>query len=266
MQRKAISVAVSILVLLAAVSICSAASSQSSFSVSPPPIANPVFDSREKDMKIRGTYLTMESTDPAFDFELSGYGVDAVMRKAFGNRFAMDFNYGVTYLDGDLGSTGTLNGISIPFSFNLEVEPFKSDILNVIVFFGPSFNMSAMSMETSYIGYSGQETTMTTTVDSFMYGAQGGVQLGFTFGPIGVDAFGMTASQKGSQSTYSSYGGSTSTDIPTMTTNTFGVDFIIVPWGLALSSVLQEAGKGKSEGESSGFKTHLYQLSWSHKY
>ena len=264
MYRKAISITVSILVSLAAVSVCSAASSQSSFSVSPPPIANPVFDAKEKDTKVRATYLTMESTDPAFDFELSGYGIDAVMRTAFGNRLAMDFNFGVMYMDGDLGATGTLQGAIIPLSVNLEVQPFKSEVLNVIVFAGPSFNISAMTAKTPSIDYSGQPTTDTTTIDSFLYGAQGGLQLGFTFGPIGIDAFGMTASQKGTRDMYSAYGGSTSEDIPTMTTNTFGIDFIVVPWGLTLSSILQEAGE--SDSESNGTETHLYQLSWSHKF
>jgi hypothetical protein len=202
-------------------------------------------------MKVRATYLTMESTDPVVDFKLSGFGIDFVGRKPFGNHFAMDVNIGVTYLDGDMAGS-SLYGATIPLGFNLEVQPFKNDVVNVIIFGGPSFSISSMTLDMP---------SDTMYIDSYVFGFTGGVQLGLTLGPVGIDAFGMTTTQSGTQEMYST-SADTSTDIPSYTTSTFGLDLAYLPWGLTLSSLLQEAGKS----DSNGTKTRMYQLAWSHKF
>jgi hypothetical protein len=252
------------------------AASQSTFSVSPPPIATPVFDTKETDLKVGATYLTMKSTDPANDFKLSGYGINAVSRKAFGNMLAIDYAVGVMYMSGDIGLgsglTGTggtggpgsklkLSGVSIPFSFNLEVQPYKNDMFNVIVFAGPALNITEMSLRNVPTVIATTVIHDTWTINSIMYGLQGGLQMGLGFGDIHVDAFGMAMSQKGTQTVSTSFSDDTS-DVPAVTTTSFGVDFTYVPWGLSLSSILQEA-KGDNK---SGTKTTMYQLSWSHKF
>ena len=253
------------------------AASQSTFSVSPPPIATPVFDTKETDLKVGATYLTMKSTDPANDFKLSGYGINAVSRKAFGNMLAIDYAVGVMYMSGDIGLgsglTGTgsgggsgsklkLSGASIPFSFNLEVQPYKNDMFNVIVFAGPALNITEMSLRNvpTLIGTTVVHDTW--TISSVMYGLQGGLQMGLGLGDVHVDAFGMAMSQKGTQTISTSFG-SDSSSIPAIMTTSFGVDFMYVPWGLSLSSILQEAKKSDT---TSGTKTTMYQLSWSHKF
>jgi hypothetical protein len=272
MIRRSIFVVVAAVVLLSgAASAFAAGSSQSTFSISPPPIATPVFGVKETDLKIGAMYLGMKSTDPSIDFKLSGYGLDFVQRSAFGNVLAMDYSVGVVYLTGDIKSalTGSsslkskISGASIPISLNLEVQPYKNDVFNIILFVGPAFNISVMSMEITVPSFSGTSTTKDTlTSTSFMYGPQGGVQAGFEIGDIHVDLFGMFISQQGSQDTSSSLGGSTSTKIPAFTTTSYGADFMYVPWGLTLSSILQEA----KQSDQNGFKTTIYQLSWSHKY
>jgi hypothetical protein len=245
---------------------------ESTFSISPPPIATPVFGVNERDVKVGATYLNMKSTDPGTDFDLSGYGVNFVGRSSFGDVLAIDYAVGVIYLTGDIksGSTGTaagsglsmdLNGVSVPLSFNLEVQPYKNDVFNIIFFVGPAFNISAMSVET-VIPFGTTTINDTISTSSFLYGPQGGVQAGFELGDIHIDVFGMIVSQQGTQSTTDSFGNNTSTDIPAYTTTSYGADFMYVPWGVTLSSILQEA----KQGEQNGFKTTMYQLSWSHKF
>ena len=96
-----------LLVVLIAALTAASVFAESSFSIAPPPIADAVFDAKEKEGKVRGTYLTMKGTDPAFDFKLNGYGVDFVARKAFNNVLAINWGVGVIYLDGDMGGGHT---------------------------------------------------------------------------------------------------------------------------------------------------------------
>lgn len=233
---------------------------QPSFSIAPPPIANPVFDEDEAHMKVRATYLTMEGTDTANPFEINGYGIDYLARKAFNSVIAIDGGIGVTALDGDMGTGSfamSLNGVTVPLTFNLEIQPIKTSFFNLIVFGGPQFSFSYM-----YADFDGGYMD----IDSYVYGFQAGAQMGFNIADtIGIDVFGMTLSQSGSQDVYYSTVYTTdsqSSDIPSYTTTSFGLDFEFIPWGLTLSSILQEAGKS----DSNGTKTHLYQLSWSHKF
>lgn len=265
MVRKIVALSFFVIVaILAATAVFADDASSSSFSIAPPPIANPVFDAKEKDEKIRVTYLTMESgpstTNPQNQFKLKGYGLDVVNRKAFNRVLAIDGGVGVTYLDGDMGNgstASTLSGMTIPLTVNLEVQPIKTDVFNLIVFVGPQFGISYMKIDSP---------GMYMTLDSFVYGLQAGAQIGFNINDtIGIDAFGTTLSQAGTQSTYISsayYSDTISSDIPSFTTTTYGLDFVYLPWGLALSSILQEAGKS----ESTGMKTHMYQFAWSHKF
>jgi len=79
---------------------------------------------------------------------------------------------------------------------------------------------------------------------------------------FGVKESDIAVSQQGSQSTSSTYGGDTTDKIPAYTTTSYGADLMYSPWGLSLSSILQEA----KQGDNNGFKTSIYQLSWSHKF
>lgn len=278
MIRRSIFVVVATLVLLSgAASAFAADNSQSTFSIAPPPIATPVFGVKETDIKVGAMYLSMKSTDPSVDFKLSGYGVDFVGRSAFGDVLALDYAVGVVYMKGDFGLstglTGTggtggsgtklpMNGVNIPISFNLEVQPYKNDVFNVILFAGPAFNISAMTLDNvpTFIGFT--QTTESLTITSTMYGLQGGVQLGFLVGDFHLDAFAMATNFRGSQTVDHSLGGSESSDIPGYTTTSYGADIMYVPWGLTLSSLLQEA----TQSNNNGTKTSMYQLSWSHKF
>ncbi len=237
----------------------------SSFSIAPAPLANPVFDAKQTDLKVRATYLTMEATDPSNKFDLNGFGMDATGRMAFGGNLAANFNIGVMALSGDIGvgaSKADLTGVTVPFSVNVEVQPYKNDVFNVILFAGPAFSLSSMTIENVPVGVIGMTVIYGDMyVDSLVYGLQAGMQAGFRAGKIHIDAFGMVTSQSGTQDTSTSFS-DTSTDIPSYTTVSFGIDLMHEPTGITLSSILQDA----DQGDNKGFKTQLYTLSWSHKF
>lgn len=264
-------VAVVAVLCFPAAPVFAADADQSSFSIAPPPIANPVFEANEGHMKVRGTYLTMEGTDPEFPYEITGYGTDFLARKASNSVLAFDGGMGITILDGDMGSDSTISGMSLPLQANVEVQAFKADFMNLILFAGPQFTFSYMNVDmkqTIDLGpYGGVQTsTMYMDMYSIVFGIQAGAQVGFNImDTVGIDVFGMALNQQGTQSvTYSAsgYSDSDSFDIPSYTTTSFGVDLQYIPWGLTLSSVLQEAGKS----DSAGTKTKMYQLSWSRKF
>jgi hypothetical protein len=256
-------------VLLGAVSpVFAQDDSQSTFSISPPPIATPVFEAGESAVKFGAMYLTMKGTD--VDFNLNGYGASAVGRTAFSSTTAMDYTFGMTFLSGDIGldtglgtSSGlNLYGLSIPMSFNVEVQPYRNEQFNVIVFAGPALNMTFMTIENVPTVVVTTLTEEVLNIMSFLYGLQGGLQAGLELGKLHVDVFGMVTQLQGTQTIETTFEGSTSSSIPAYLTQSYGIDFTYVPWGLTLSSILQQA----KQGDDNGFKTNIYQLSWSRKF
>jgi hypothetical protein len=239
-----------------------AGAQQSNFSITPPPIAAPTFEKDEKNVKVRGTYLSLEGQG----VELSGGGVDMVMRKAFSDTVAGNFSIGMFLLDGDMDfGTGKadLTILSEVFGLNIEVQPVKTERVNLILFGGPTFDFSQGSMETSVTVLT-NTISDTLTITTVMFGYLAGAQFGLNLGDFNISPFAMMTSKSGSSTVSSSFGGDTETDIPTFTTTSYGFDIAYVPWNLTLSSVLQEAAKQGEENP--GFKTTIYQLAWTKKF
>lgn len=210
--------------------------------------------------KIRGilTYATIKGD--AFDFK--GYGINGVSRQAMSNEFAMDVSVGMFILDGsiDLAGLGSMDMtmMSIPFSVNGEYQAIKTPAASLIFFAGPTMSISTGSIDSSYtiLGTTYSDTITTTTT---LFGVQGGGQVSGRLGDFKVSPFAMIQSQSGSSTSESSYGSSTTTDIPSYTTTSFGVDVLYVPWNMTLSSVLQQAAKS---GDNEEVKTNIFQMSF----
>lgn len=256
--------------LLAAVSIIAilaagtpAVAQQSNFSVAPPPIASPYFEAGKGEGKFRFTYLTISGES----MDLKGGGFDFVGRSAFSEHFAGDIAFGFLFLTADIadptGGEGTMNLVNIPFSMNLEFQPYNGDILSAIVFAGPAMIMTPGSMEMTTT-VMGNSYTSTMSIFNFLYGAQAGLQLGVKLGDFTLSPFAMAQSLQGTSSITDDQGNTTNTDIPAYTTTSYGADLIYTPWGLTLSSVLQEAKK--SDDQTPGFKTHIYTLSFTKQF
>jgi len=95
-----------------------------------------------------------------------------------------------------------------------------------------------------------------------LYGLQGGVQMALRLGDVQVDIFGMADRKRGTQDITKTFSPNTSESISAFTTTSYGLDLMYVPWGLTLSSILQEA----KQREDNGTKTDIYTISWSHRF
>lgn len=227
---------------------------QSSFSVAPPPIASPSFEAGKGEGKFRFTYLTISGEG----MDLKGGGFDFVGRSAFSESLAGDVSVGFLFMSADF-TAGSMFLMNIPFSANLELQAYKGDVLSTILFAGPAMIMTPGSMEMTIMNQ-----TYTYSIFNFMYGAQAGVQLGVKLGDVTLAPFAMAQNLRGSSTITDDQGNSTTTDIPAYTTTSYGADLVYAPWGLTLSSVLQEAKK--ADDQTPGYKTHMYTLSFTKQF
>lgn len=258
MNRRIIGVFAAVCMLIVGLTGVASAAQQSNFSVAPPPIASPYFEAGKGEGKFRFTYLTISGQG----MDLTGGGFDFVGRSAFSDKLAGDVAAGMLIIGADLAGGGTMTLVNIPISLNLELQAYKGDVMSAIVFAGPAMIMTPGSMEMK-VG----TTTMTASIFNFLYGAQAGLQLGVKLGDFTLSPFAMAQSLQGTSTvtiTVSGQSQSTTTDIPAYTTTSYGADLMYTPWGLTLSSVLQEANK--ADNQTPGFKTHIYTLSFTKQF
>ncbi len=266
MIRRSVLLVVSALVMSGMVSSAFAAG-QSSFSISPSPLATPVFDGYENDLKIGATFLQMKSsasTTAGRGFKLDGYGITAAGRSAYSDQFAIDYAIGVISLNGHMGAGNAmkLDGVSVPISVDLEVQPYKNNVFNVIVFAGPAFNISSMNLDNVPAVFRSNVVRDSWTIDSYLYGLQGGVQMGLRLGNVLVDIFGMADRKRGTQDITKTFSPNTSDSIPAFSTTSYGLRSMYVPWGLTLGAMRQDAW----QRDDNGTKTYIYTISWSHRF
>ena len=245
---------------------------QSSFQISPPPIATPEFDAGKVDKKFSATYVGISGTG----FDLYGAGVNSITRTANSDMTALDLSFGGFIMSGTMvfgTSKGDLLVMNVPFSVNFEFQPVKNENIALILFGGPmvNFGLSSLSYESQYYNPFTNRTTTDTTTSStttLLYGVQGGAQLGIKAGGFTISPFAMFQSQQGTASTTTSsaYGSSSSSiSIPAFTSTSYGLDILYRPWNMTLSSMLQEAAKsGSGNNSSAGFKTTVISLSWNY--
>lgn len=264
--------------------------SQSNFQVSPPPIAAPEFSAGKMDKKASATYVGISGSG----FNLDGAGGNFIVRQANSDTSAIDFSGGIFVLSGKLdsgttGGKGNFFAMNFPLSLGLEYQPVKNESTSVILFGGPMMNLGVSSFEYSlqYQGITGYQNqtiggitvrlpvtgtvtdTYTTTSTTLLYGIQGGVQGALNNGNFTFAPFAMFQSQQGtgsasttstSSSIYTTTASTSSTiDIPSFTSISYGLDILYRPWNMTLSSMLQEASKS---GSNEGFKTTVISLNW----
>lgn len=226
---------------------------QTNLSFTTPPIVSPTFGEGKKDMRIGLSYLTLEDdgTIPNTQIDMNGAGLNFAIRKAFSNYFAGDFSANIFNVNGDIivsGSSLKQNATSLTASFNLEIQPFKTNLLNMILFIGPTLTTSNGDYE--YL-VSSQKHTNSYTMS--LYGMQAGIQLGVKTGPVQFIPFIMRSSQQGDITT----GGNTTT-IPSFNTTTYGIEIMFFN-ALSLGTMLQDTGNSKN---NNGITTTLYQIGY----
>lgn len=264
-----------------------AGAQQSNFQISPAPIAYPYFEPRRMDVKLTGTYMSMESDDAATT--ISGGGANGIIRYAFSELFAVDASMGFTVLGGEMPGfampffyggnfwtpvvTGKadLTGVSLPMSFNLEVQPLHTRRGSLILFGGPMMTFNSLSMVTPYYAVTGGTpaprtaftTDSTVLLGGVQFGAQGGINAGnFKFTPfvlMNTQSGTATVTFDSGYKNTTSYVGDTTVTIDPFTSTSIGMDVIYTPWDLSFGTMFQQMA---AQGDNEGMSTTMLQLSW----
>ncbi len=245
-----------------------ASAQQSVFIVAPPPIASPSFIKNQLDLKIRGTVLAIDDSMNS-NAALSGAGGDAVFRWAFSDFFAANVQGGFFFIGGDMTSSTsgtttktTFLNENILLSVNGEFQPYKGNVVNVVIFGGPLFNLLFGNVDINTM--TGAITsTSNETMSGALTGIQAGIQAGIKAGDVQIDPFAAVSSLRGSI-TISSSSGNVTSDIDPFKISSFGLDVIYTPWDFTLSSVIQKVAAQKSKGISSGpgYDVVIIQFGW----
>ncbi|MCX7991297.1 MAG: hypothetical protein N2999_04565, partial [Proteobacteria bacterium] len=169
---------------------------QTNLSITPPPIVSPSFSEGKSDFKFGLSYLTVEDdgTIPNTTVDMTGAGLNLIGRKAFSDYFAGDFSVGVYSTSGDIKTPGLKTeqeAANVNLSFNLELQPFKTDIVSMIVFLGPT--ITAINGTTKTTGLINSSSSYSVS----LYGMQVGVQMGVKAGPVEIIPFIMSSSMQG---------------------------------------------------------------------
>jgi len=261
------------------------AASNSNFQIAPPPIAYPYFEAGRGDGKIEPMLISIESKEA--EMSLAGAGINMVGRQAFSEWIALDVQAGLFALNGQtagippitpIPTTGAysaytyyytrvdgkaqVNMTSFVMSFNIELQPIKEDFGNLILFFGPNFGVSSMTMRTPYSlivpsPYSNAGDVFSGYTDTLTFsgstsGAQFGMQAGFALGHgLQISPFFMMSSASGTATLTDDPGtgnaGTTSVtaDIPESSTTSFGMDIVIDE--MSLGTIFQNIQSQDSE-------------------
>lgn len=241
------------------------AQSSGNFSISPPPIADTSFEDGKGNLRLSIPFMSLHMDN---GFNMAGAGFNLVGRKAFSDMFALNFAIGAMAIGGSQevtwysGSTKLytdkteMTSVMVPMSANIELQIYKGDVFNTILFGGPLLNMGSTSVTVTRTAYAAPYTNSSTTSSSSMSlgGYQAGFQLGWKLGDFDVSGFGMQTSQSGTVTTDVG-----SFDIPRFTSTSYGADIKYVPLDMALSSMIQNSG-GSAPGQ--GYQMVYVVLSW----
>lgn len=262
-----------ILIFCLFIKINDASAQQSNFQIAPSPISYPYFEKGRFDGTAGVSFVSI-STD---DMNLAGGSANFKGRMAFSEFIALDGDFGLTGMGGSMpgippmmpiySSNGftpyfiqvdgdaDLSFFTFRMAFNIELQPIHSDFGSIILFAGPNINISQFNIDTPfslivpppytnagqvYPGY-----TNTLSISSSLTGWQMGVQLdldlgsGLRLSPFFMySSFSGTADMTNSTNASGSSSISISSDIPTSTATSFGMDIIFED--ISIGTVLQQ--------------------------
>jgi hypothetical protein len=271
-QQNMIIVFLSIIILVFISSHLSA--QQSNFTISPSPLPYPYFENERTDVSVNGNYISISASQ----MTMKGGFFDFKARQAMADFIAFDVNTGLGVMSGsmpgippltpiystvspyapyytDATGNASLSFLNFLCSADLEVQPFKTDIVSMILFGGFTMTYSHFTITTPYelivpYGYSNAGQTFTgytntLTITSLPYGYQAGIQFDLTLAEnLRISPFIMISNTAGSATMSSnpgtSSGSSTSTSlkIPSSTTYSYGMDILI--GDLSIGTILQQ--------------------------
>ncbi len=217
---------------------------QSNISVTPPPLAEPTFSMGDTALKLQGAYLSMSGDQTDFN----GFGAQASLRHAFSDLVAGDLQGGVLRISGSAGGLRQPADMTLTLlsgGANLELQPVHGETLSLLIFAGANVNVFTGSVEIERETFS---------PSGFIFGPQGGAQLGVLVGGFHLDPFVTFSKLYG---TVSAGPVISTSDVGGLTVMTYGLDITYVPLALSLSSFLQVASQ---QDDDAPYKTIMIQV------
>lgn len=242
-----------LLLLLVLTARLSAATTQSNFQVSPPPLPWFEFVKGQWDLRVGGNYSSITGKDAASGTEISikGGGANFVARYAFTDHLAFDLGYNFLYLGGGVPNTFNLAMYMNSWNPNLEIQLVRAERVSWILFFGGLMSYTPAE-------FTDRTTSRVTSYGAqvFLAGPQFGTQLSLKAGSFAISPFVLLQSLSG---TFTLSSPAYSASVPAFTMTSFGFDVTYVPWNITLSSVLNQA---TAATQNNGFNTVYFALSY----
>jgi len=221
--------------------------------IAPPPLAYPDYSDPDKFQGRAGaTYINVSGTDVS----ITGLGGNITARKVL-PKTSGGLNEGISFSGALVGLTGTVasssvSGLATTVAGNYEIETWKGEAANLILFLGPQYNYTYV-----HVAASGADVDVYAPLFGYQAGVQYTAQNGnFKFSPW----FQYThLSGTVSATVTSSASGRSQTEDSTVNVNSsaLGLDFLHVPSAMTLSSLYQQ----QSGGDTS-LRTLILQFTW----
>ena len=224
-------------------------SAETSFTISPPPITNPKFEKNESSGKFDLTLISISSDN----YSAGGGGGDLKLRHAFTDFLAIDGQIGAYAIGGEYeDSDRTTEMSTFPMSANLEVQPYKNDSFNFILFGGGNYQYSSLTSENDNDEFE---------ADLYLSGFQVGAQVGIFLDSFLLSPFAYHVTKSGTLETEDR-----DIDVDSVDANVIGFDIKYIPWNLSLSTLLQAAEQATDDDDdqdSGDSTTLIFQLGYS---
>lgn len=215
-----------------------------SFTIAPPPVSYPEMKAGEQVLKLGGAFLSvdadvlkMKGALPSFSVQISPSDV-----------LAINVQTGLGIITGNKYDMFLMQ---IPFRLGMQYQMAKMDKLTFFTFGGTGFDLgiSSMNIKSSMPGGSIKTSVLGL---SFMVPFQGGLQANYDFAGFVISPYatmnvtmGFINSTSTTTGTVSGFPVAETSDdtrsIPTYTNIVFGFDALYKPWGVSLSSFIQNS-------------------------
>lgn len=215
-----------------------------SFTIAPPPVSYPEMKAGEQVLKLGGAFLSMDA--------------DVMKMKGALPSFSVQISPSDVLAINVQGGLGIITGnkydmfiMQIPFRLGMQYQMAKMDKLTFFTFGGTGFDMGISSMKIKSPVTGGTIKTSVLGL-SFMFPLQGGFQANYDLAGFVISPYVTTNVTMGFINSTSTTTGTvsgfpiaeTSDDtksIPVFTNIVFGFDALYKPWGVSLSSFIQNS-------------------------
>jgi hypothetical protein len=256
-MKKLLTIFIIVAIIIISGSINSVDAATSNFSISPTPIPWYEFQQSQFDLRLGGSYAKVTGdTDKSGDkITLEGGGINLGARYAFNNYIGLDFMFNFAGMGGDITKDTNLDVFVWTWNPNIEVQVLNTDRFNLILFGGIIWALAKIDVYDYTVNYT------YTGVTANLSGPQFGIQASLKINPVVISPFFIYQRMSGSYNVNGTTG-----DVPATSMKSFGIDIVLVPINLTLSTIFQQvSASSQNTGYKTIFLTVSYDFRWGGK-